>query len=575
MARRIRRPRVSDRPRPWIGMRLWLGAVFALVGAISAVTVYQFVHDSNESVISERSNELAVGRTIKLADQVGDAERPDEVVKAGTDAAFSAWYFDDRGHLVAPRPPGPELTQIEARHDAVAMALAGGRYNGSLPDGVTAVAFPVFKGDGISGALLGRYSRQKVLQTAIDRLRDDSLRALAIGVCIAILIGFLVATLITYRIRRLARSAENMAAGSLDVPLQVTGRDEVGDLARALDQMRAALQDSFQVLSSERDKLSAIFDGLTDAVMIVDNDGTVRFSNRAAAELASEDGPPPAPMVPHLRKAAEQGQAEAPALRIGERVYALQASDLPAEQGVLVVVRDRTEEMQRELAERQFVSNAAHELRNPLAGISGAIEVLGAGAKDDPEALDHFLRRLSEDVERMNRLMQSLLTLARVEALPERDSETVDVSSAASDAIAAVQTHDGVDLKLDVEPGLAAEADPTLLRQVLIGLLSNAARHTGESGTVVLRGRRANGEAVIEVVDTGSGIPAEDLDRVFERFYRSSDALAHEGFGLGLAIARRMVHVMGGAIGAASEEGHGSVFWVRLPASEPIPTPVA
>ena len=101
----------------------------------------------------------------------------------------------------------------------------------------------------------------------------------------------MVATLITYRIRRLARSAENMAAGSLDVPLQVTGRDEVGDLARALDKMRAALQDSFQVLSSERDKLAAIFDGLSDAVMIVDNDGTVRFSNRAAAELATRRAP--------------------------------------------------------------------------------------------------------------------------------------------------------------------------------------------------------------------------------------------------------------------------------------------
>src|SRR5207244_9497158 len=102
-----------------------------------------------------------------------------------------------------------------------------------------------------------------------------------------------------------------------------------------------------------------------------------------------------------------------------------------------------------------------------------------------------------------------------------------------------------------------------------------AGTHTWTAGTVILRGRRGNGDAVIEVVDTGTGIPAEEVDRVFERFYRSSDALAHEGFGLGLAIAKRMVHVMGGSIGAASEEGHGSVFWVRLPATEPVVTPVA
>jgi two-component system sensor histidine kinase SenX3 len=262
-------------------------------------------------------------------------------------------------------------------------------------------------------------------------------------------------------------------------------------------------------------------------------------------------------------------------LRIGDRVFGLEARDLPAEQGILVAVWDRTEEMRREQTEREFVSNAAHELRNPLAGISGALEVLQAGAKDDPEALDHFLLRLIEDVERMNRLMQSLLTLARVEALPAGEAETVEVSAAASDAVASVQQQEGVDVTLDVEPDLAVDGDPILLRQVLIGLLGNAVRHTSPPGSVIVRARRSASQVVIEVVDSGSGIPADDLDRVFERFYRSSDALAHEGFGLGLAIARRMVQVMGGSIGAASEEGHGSTFWVRLPAAESIPTPVA
>jgi two-component system sensor histidine kinase ResE len=555
-------------------MRLWLGAAFALVGVITAVTVYLFVHDSNETVLKERSKELAVGRTINLTDQLGSAHNPREVVTASMEAGFSAWYFDASGDLLAPRVAGPPLQQIFDSDDLQA-ALAGRRVTHNAPQGVTVVAAPVFRGGLVRGAVIARYSRTEVLQSAVDRLRTDSLRALAVGVCIAILIGFLVASVITYRVRRLARSAENIAAGSFDVPLQMTGRDEVGDLARALDKMRGALQDSFQVLSSERDRLAAIFDGLTDAVMIVDNDGTVRFSNRAATELATADGRPPAEMIPHLRRAAERGQAGAAALRIGEQVFALQARDLPAEQGVLVVVRDRTEEMRRELAEREFVSNAAHELRNPLAGISGAIEVLQAGAKDDPEALDHFLHRLAEDVERMNRLMQSLLTLARVEALPEGEAEVVDVSSAASDATAATPVREGVEIRLDIEPGLGAEGDPLLLRQVLIGLLSNAVRHTDSPGTVVMRGRQIDGDTVIEVIDTGTGIPSDELDRVFERFYRSSDALAHEGFGLGLAIARRMVQVMGGTIGAASEEGHGSIFWVRLPAVESIPAPVA
>jgi signal transduction histidine kinase/HAMP domain-containing protein len=556
-------------------MRLWLGATFAVVGVITAATVYQFVHDSNESVLSKRSTELAVGRTIHLADRLGRAENPAEVVKAGTGSGFLAWYFNYNGRLVAPHSANAVLEQIGGRRKAL-RALAPTRFTENRAGGVTVVAAPVYHGGRVRGALLGRYSRPEVLQSAVDRLRHDSLRALVVGVFIAILVGFLVASLITHRMTRLARSAENMAAGSLDVPLHITGRDEVGDLARALDKMRTALQDSFQVLSSQRDRLAAIFDGLTDAVMVVDNDGTVRFSNRSASEeFAVEGAAPPEAMVPYLRQAAEQGHAEAPALRIDDRVYGLQAREVPAEQGVLVVVRDRTEEERRELSEREFVSNAAHELRNPLAGISGAIEVLQAGAKDDPEALEHFLRRLSADAERMSRLMESLLTLARVEALGEGETEVVDVPGAASDAVAAVQPPDGVEVRVDVEPGLSANGDPMLLRQVLIGLLTNAIRHTPSPGAVILRGSSGNGEVVLAVADSGTGIPPEDVNRIFERFYRSGESLAHEGFGLGLAIAKRMVDVMGGEIGASSEKGRGSTFWVRLPAAEPIPTPVA
>ncbi|MEK6278353.1 MAG: ATP-binding protein [Actinomycetota bacterium] len=556
-------------------MRLWLGAAFAAVGVITAGTVFRFVNDSSEKVISDRSTELAVGRTIQLADSLSSAKSPAEVLKAATDQGFEAWFFNRDGFLVAPHPAGPGLGSIDNRRRAVATAQAGGRITRELPGDVTVVAFPVFDERGIAGAILGRYSRPEVLQSAIDRLREDSIRALAVGALIAILVGFMVSTAIAHRVKRLAKSASNMAAGELDVPLQVEGRDEIGDLARSLDAMRAALRDSFQVLSSERDRLAAIFDGLADAVMVVDNDGSVRFSNPAGAALGSEDGGPPEAMVPHLRRAAERGGADVPALRIGDRVYALLARDLPAEQAVLVVIRDRTDELRRELAEHEFVSNAAHELRNPLAGISGAIEVLQAGAKDDPEAREHFLRRLSEDVERMSRLTQSLLTLARVDTLGEGEAEPVDVEAAVAEAVAAVPNPDGLKVDVDLADELCAQGDPTLLRQVLVGLLSNAIKNTPPTGRVNIRGREVGGQVMLKVIDTGSGIPADEVDRVFERFYRASGSLAHEGFGLGLAIAKRMVHAMDGEIGAQSEQGSGSTFWVRLPVAEPTATPVA
>jgi two-component system, OmpR family, sensor histidine kinase VicK len=424
--------------------------------------------------------------------------------------------------------------------------------------------------------LTGAFAAVSLITAGAVYLFGDNQKALIAAVAIGTLAGFLIAVAISHRVVRLARAAGEMAGGSFDAPLAVSGPDEIGDLARALDSMRASLKESFGVLTADRNKLAAIFDGLTDAVMVVDFEGPVRFSNSAAACLLDAGGTPPEVVRPQLHRASELGFSAHPALRIGDRAFAMTARSLPDERAVLAVLRDRTDELRRELAEADFVSNAAHELRNPLAGISGAIEVLQDGAKNEPRDRDHFLSRLADDADRMGRLTQALLTLARVESRGAAESEIVDVPAAFRDVVAAVETPPHVTLEVEVEPDLAATGDPTLLRQVMIGLLTNAFKNTPPPGTVTVRGRHdGEGEVVLEVIDTGTGIPAAEIERVFERFYRRSESRKQEGFGLGLAIARRMVDVMGGQIGAESVEGAGSTFWVRLPVAQPSPTPVA
>jgi len=429
---------------------------------------------------------------------------------------------------------------------------------------------------GIRLWLVGAFAAVTLLTAGVVYLFGDRPRAVLGAIALGVLAGFLIAVGTSHRVRRLSSAAGELAAGAFDAHLEVGGRDEIGDLARALDSMRASLKESFGVLTADRNKLKAIFDGLTDAVIVVAETGEVRFSNSAAAKLLSPLGQPPSSMRAPLSRAVDVGFAAHPALRIGDRAYAMTARALPKERAVLVVARDRTDEMRRELAEADFISNAAHELRNPLAGISSAIEVLQEGAKDDPQALDHFLGRLAEDAERMNRLTRSLLTLARVESIGAGETEVVDVEAAIVDTVAAVEPPPHIDLATDVEPDLAAKGDPTLLRQVMVGLLTNAFKHTPLPGRVTVRGRRdGEKEVVLEVIDTGPGIPEVEIERVFERFYRRDESRKQEGFGLGLAIARRMVSVMGGEIGAHSVEGEGSTFWVRLPVAQPNPTPVA
>jgi signal transduction histidine kinase len=561
-----------------IGMRLWLGAAFAGVTVITAASVYVFVNDSSGRTLESEAGDLAVGRTSNLASALAKAEKgeaADLLIDANTDN-FEAWAVNRHNQPFAPQANFDELAGIEQGGAAIQTALTGRRYKLGLPGDLNLTAAPIFGKARVRGAVVARAAPPPALTRAFDELQGDRLSALAIAIAIGLLVGFVVSSLISIRVKRLARSAEQMAAGHFDVPVPAGGSDEIGDLTRSLDTMRRALRDSFDMLATERDRLSAIFDGLTEAVIVVGEDGDVRFNNPAAARLV-RGARPAAALVPSLRRAAEGGSDEIPVLSIDGRVYGVQARRVSAEHAVLMVVRDRTGELKREQAEREFVSNAAHELRNPLAGISSAIEVLQGGAKDDPGARDRFLESLAHDAERMTRLMQSLLILARVEAAGERqEAEVVDVSLAAEEALSSVDAPAGIELHAGIEPDLVAVGDGVLLLQVLIGLLTNAGDHTPAPGVVSLRASRGEGGIVtIEVEDTGKGIPADEQDRVFERFYRGSATHSGEGFGLGLSIAKRMVDVMGGEIGLRSEPGQGTTFWVRLKAAKPTPTPVA
>ncbi len=560
-------------------MRLWLGVCFAAVGLITAAAVYLLVRDSSGRTLSESSAELAVGRTVRLADSVNEnfPVGIEETIEGAAAENLDAWVVGREGKLLTPdvSPGGHRFSELPRRSIAISRAMRGSRFEADLVDDVTIVGAPVLSADGIKGAVITRTTPPAALRRSIDDLRGDSLAALAFAIGAGILIGFAVASLIATRVKGLAESAGRMAQGRFDEPLPTGGRDEIGDLARALDSMREALRESFNMLATERDRLSAILDGLTEAVIVVGADGEVRFSNPAAAPLISGGAPLPELRLA-LKQAADHGSAENAWLRVSGRVFAVQGRRVPAERAVLLVARDRTEEMRRELAEREFVSNAAHELRNPLAGISGSIEVLQGGAKDDAEARDHFLGRLADDAERMTRLTQSLLTLARVEAGVETETEVVDVKLVFDEAAEAVSPPEGITLTIDCDPDLVAQADPVLVRQVLIGLLTNAYKNTPPPGSVTLRARRkGDRQVMIEVEDTGTGIPAEEQDRVFDRFYRRTVSLETEGFGLGLSIARRMVNVMGGEIGVESRPEQGSTFWIRLREPKPSPTPVA
>ena len=296
-------------PRPF-GVRLYLALAFAAVALITAGLSVLLVSASGEDTAGERAEEITVGRSVRLADRIGDRapQAATTLLTDVTDPGYAAWVFDRRGELLTPDlSRGIELEDVPGYRRALRMAQRGSRTVEELPGEITRLATPIFREGRPAGALLARAETPEEIQAALEEIRGDRLTAALIALLIAVVIGFLIASAISTRVKRLARSAARMTEGDLQEPLEGTGgRDEITDLGGALETMRRALQDTFSALSSERDRLSAIFDALDDAVIVVGPEGEARFANSAAEDddLGRRPGDQRAPALAAARRRA-------------------------------------------------------------------------------------------------------------------------------------------------------------------------------------------------------------------------------------------------------------------------------
>ncbi len=215
----------------------------------------------------------------------------------------------------------------------------------------------------------------------------------------------------------------------------------------------------------------------------------------------------------------------------------------------------------RERAEREFVTNAAHQLQGPLAGIISAVEVLQAGAKDGPER-DTFLGHIERESNRLARLTRALLTLARAQTGVETPrAEVVALEPLLSGVGAGLRPATGVAVQVSCPHDLAVVTNHELVEQALVNVADNAAKYTSE-GQITLAARRLDGAVEIAVTDTGPGIPEEEQARVTERFYRGANAL--DGFGLGFAIVRSAIRALEGELAIGAADGGGTVVTIGL-----------
>jgi two-component system, OmpR family, phosphate regulon sensor histidine kinase PhoR len=329
-------------------------------------------------------------------------------------------------------------------------------------------------------------------------------------------------------------------------------------------------------LAAAYEARNRLLERLHEGVVSVNRRMEVEFANAAARDILGplrEGDPLPEPWPEvSLRKFA--GELFEPGPPVVERrlevdgnpprIYSLSGIRARRSEGPLLVFSDVTEQERLERAEREFVTNAAHQLQSPIAAITSAVEVLQLGAKHDPEERDLFLGHVEWETKRLQLLVRALLVLARAQTGQERlVGERVELGPLLTELVGAVTRSERVEVHLEDPGELAVIASPGLLEQALANVIGNAVRYTGEGRVVVSASAADEDLVVVQVRDTGPGIPKEDQERVFERFYRA-DRQSREGFGLGLPIARRAVEVLGGELELESNVGTGTTVRIRL-----------
>jgi two-component system, OmpR family, phosphate regulon sensor histidine kinase PhoR len=396
------------------------------------------------------------------------------------------------------------------------------------------------------------------------------------------------------RVAALRRAVRRLAETTLP-GWRWTEPDDLSGLTNELSAITTRLRDRLDELTEERDRAGQILDALDDGVLLLDGAGRLLVANPPVRSWFGlpDDLRPGLPAkrvlgVPQVTALAEQA-AEARAPVVGTltlifpeaRTLSMRAFPL-ADRGptgrIVVTMTDMTQRRRLEVLRRDFVANASHELKTPVAAVRVLAETLLTALPEDPEAGRRFAERIGREAERLDILVRDLLDLSRVErgALDVEPVDLVGLVKEVTSGYGDRAEERRITLDTDLQPGVAMRGDRAQLGLLLSNLLDNALRYTSARGTVCVRLNASESRAVLQVADTGEGIPASELPRVFERFYRVDKARARQtgGTGLGLAIVRHVAEAHGGAVRVDSELGRGSTFTVTLPSTGP-PHPLA
>ena len=537
-------------------------------------------------------------RPLLSAERIGEIDTLCKKLGQESDTRFT--IILPGGQVAGDSMEDPAKMENHADRREVLQALNGAsfgtdtRMSRTLGKRMLYVAMPVKADEAVIGVVRAALPTSDISR-ALASIHGKILLAGITVLGFAAAVSWEVSRRITAPIELMRRGAERFARGELDQRLPEPPSREMADLASAMNQMAAQLDERIRAALRQRSEQEAVLSSMVEGVLAVDKDSRLMSINQAAARLLALDpveavGRSYREMIRNLalKQFIADGLGSETAVEreiaVPEREnQVLQAHGAvlrDAESkgiGVVVVLHDITRIRRLERLRRDFVANVSHELRTPVTSIKGFVETLLDGALANHDEAVKFLRIVGKHADRLNAIIEDLLTLSRVEQEGEKGGIATEQTALAAVLENAVELCGSAaaakDIRIEINcpENLSAWISPAMVEQAVVNLLDNAIKHSDVGGPVCIEAAALNGEVVIRVKDDGCGIPPEHLPRLFERFYRVDKARSRGmgGTGLGLAIVKHIAQAHGGRVAVSSRPGTGSVFAIHLPVRPP------
>ncbi|EAD9709684.1 PAS domain-containing protein [Listeria monocytogenes] len=570
--------------------------VMVIVGVFSGELMKSTYLNMKESQLEDDAKILLQTTNMENLDLDKDAATIQKSLDPlGEDIDARITVIDSEGDVVADTKKDPEKLDNHMNRPEVADILKKGesvgisiRESDSLGYSMLYVAVPVKHQGKTDGVLRISISLESV-DAAVAKLWGNLALIFGIALVIIAAISVFIARKITRPVREIIEVSTDLANHKYDSRIHGKISGELQDLSISVNTLAESLETQMFEIKQNEQRLNAIVQNLVSGVMLINVDKQVIMTNRTMYQILGETEITGKPFYEVIKSFALsqliEGTFETKTIQQKEiilyfpREMILDASVSPILgengeiTGIILLLHDITQIRHLENVRSEFVTNVSHELKTPVTALKGFAETLLDGAMYDEVLLKKFLTIIKEESDRLHRLIMDILALSRIEQNPVAENvELVDVDevieqSARTIFEMATEKNIRVTIPEKTSGSVMIETDRDKLQQIIINLLSNAINYTPIDGKVEVKLIEQEAEVIIEVTDNGIGIPAKDIDRVFERFYRVDKARSRHsgGTGLGLSIVKHLVENCGGRIEVESQEEVGSTFRVTLP----------